>query len=56
MNYSLIFIEIKFMKRIFCALAVFLFFDCNRAAFKSKWTHEKAPSTYVVLFDGYYAS
>jgi homoserine O-acetyltransferase len=51
MDYLLIFIEIKIMKLICCALAVLLFFSCNRAVFKTKWAYEKAPATYIVRFE-----
>lgn len=38
------------MKR-FVYVLILLCFSCNRAAFKTKWTTEKAPATYVVRFE-----
>lgn len=39
------------MKYLAYSFLVLLCLSCNRAAFKSKWTAEKAPSTYVARFE-----
>jgi homoserine O-acetyltransferase len=39
------------MRQIFYGYIWLLCLSCNRAVFKSKWTKEKAPSTYVARFE-----